>query len=82
MGEVPRAALNVGDIANVTVVAEGREATAFGTGPANPLLDAVVAEATGGARRYDGAGARGPGPVHEGLLELLLAGTTRRPRVV
>jgi anhydro-N-acetylmuramic acid kinase len=73
-GEAPRAALNLGGIANVTVVAEGREAVAFDTGPANALLDAVVAEATGGARRYDadGAGARA-GTVHEGLLALLLA---------
>jgi anhydro-N-acetylmuramic acid kinase len=73
-GETPRAALNLGGIANITVVAAGRDATAFDTGPANALLDALIAEATGGARRYDadGAGAAA-GTVHDGLLELLLA---------
>jgi anhydro-N-acetylmuramic acid kinase len=73
-GGEPRAALNLGGIANVTVVAEDRPPVAFDTGPANALLDAVVTSATGGARRYDagGAGAR-CGTVHEGLLELLLA---------
>jgi anhydro-N-acetylmuramic acid kinase len=73
-GGAPRAALNLGGIANITVVAAGREPVAFDTGPANALLDAVVAEATGGERRYDadGAGAAA-GTVHEGLLDLLLA---------
>jgi anhydro-N-acetylmuramic acid kinase len=73
-GETPRAALNLGGIANVTVVRPGRDATAFDTGPANALLDAVVAEATEGARRYDadGAGAAA-GTVHDGLLAVLLA---------
>jgi anhydro-N-acetylmuramic acid kinase len=56
------------------VVAAGREPVAFDTGPANALLDAVVAEETGGERRYDadGAGAAA-GTVHEDLLDLLLA---------
>ncbi|MGH3381149.1 MAG: anhydro-N-acetylmuramic acid kinase [Actinoallomurus sp.] len=73
-GGTPRAALNLGGIANITVVAEGREAIAFDTGPANALLDAVVAEATGGTRRYDAGGAgAAAGTVHDGLLELLLA---------
>jgi anhydro-N-acetylmuramic acid kinase len=73
-GDAPRAALNLGGIANITVVAPGRDPAAFDTGPANALLDAVVAEVTGGARRYDanGAGAAA-GTVHDGLLELLLA---------
>jgi anhydro-N-acetylmuramic acid kinase len=73
-GVVPCAALNLGGIANITVVAAGREPLAFDTGPANALLDAVVAEETGGERRYDadGAGAAA-GTVHEGLLDLLLA---------
>ncbi len=73
-GGTPRAALNLGGIANVTVVADGREPVAFDTGPANALLDAVVSEATAGERRYDadGAGAAA-GTVREGLLERLLA---------
>jgi anhydro-N-acetylmuramic acid kinase len=70
----PRAALNLGGIANVTVVGPGLEPVAFDTGPANALLDAVVSEATAGARRYDrdGAGAAA-GKVHDGLLARLLA---------
>jgi anhydro-N-acetylmuramic acid kinase len=72
-GDVPRAALNLGGIANVTVIAPGRDATAFDTGPACALLDAVVAEATGDARRYDAGGAgAAAGTVHQGLLDLLL----------
>jgi len=73
-GDAPRAALNLGGIANITVVGADRDAIAFDTGPANALLDAVVAEETGGARRYDadGAGAAA-GTVHEDLLARLLA---------
>ncbi|HEY0541300.1 MAG TPA: anhydro-N-acetylmuramic acid kinase [Actinoallomurus sp.] len=72
-GDVPRAALNLGGIANLTVVAPGRDAAAFDTGPACALLDAVVARATGGARRYDAGGAgAAAGTVHQGLLDLLL----------
>lgn len=74
VGEPARAALNLGGIANVTVAAAGREAVAFDTGPANALLDAVVAETTGGARRYDAGGAgAAAGRVHGRLLEILLA---------
>jgi anhydro-N-acetylmuramic acid kinase len=73
-GGTPSAALNLGGIANITVVAEGRDPVAFDTGPANALLDAVVAEATGGTRRYDAGGAgAAAGTVHEGLLDVLLA---------
>jgi anhydro-N-acetylmuramic acid kinase len=73
-GGKPRAALNLGGIANITVVGAGTDAIAFDTGPANALLDAVVAEATGGARRYDAGGAgAAAGTVHEGLLATLLA---------
>ena len=73
-GGPPRAALNLGGIANVTVVASGQEPVAFDTGPANALLDAVVSEATAGVRRYDadGAGAAA-GVVDEDLLSRLLA---------
>ncbi|MBV2354176.1 anhydro-N-acetylmuramic acid kinase [Streptomyces sp. J2-1] len=67
------AALNLGGIANVTVVAPGSEPLAFDTGPANALLDAAVRHFTGGAEAYDKDGRRaGAGRVHAGLLEALL----------
>ncbi|OLT34255.1 hypothetical protein BJF82_14760 [Kytococcus sp. CUA-901] len=67
------AALNLGGIANVTVVGP-QEVLAFDTGPANALVDAVVARQTAGRARYDadGAGAAA-GSVDEGLLAVLLA---------
>ncbi len=71
-GEV-LAALNLGGIANLTVVAPDIDAVAFDVGPANGLLDAAVSHFTGGAETYDHDGARaGRGEVHRGLLERLL----------
>ncbi len=63
-------ALNLGGIANITVV-DG-EPVAFDTGPANALIDAVVADRTGLPFDADGAMA-GRGQVHGELLERLLA---------
>lgn len=72
-GDRARAALNLGGIANVTIVAPGREPVAFDTGPANALMDAVVADVTGGAERMDRDGARAArGRVDEELLAHLL----------
>lgn len=72
-GEV-RAALNLGGIANLTVVAPGREPVAFDVGPANALLDAAVSHFSGGAETFDADGARGRrGRVHAGLLARLRA---------
>ncbi|MGI5129233.1 anhydro-N-acetylmuramic acid kinase [Pseudonocardia sp. CA-107938] len=68
----PAAALNLGGIANVTVVAPGREPVAFDTGPANVLLDAAVTARTGAPHDADGALAA-RGHVHEELLARLLA---------
>ncbi|MGW3493466.1 anhydro-N-acetylmuramic acid kinase [Streptomyces sp. NPDC001020] len=67
------AALNLGGIANVTVVAPGADPVAFDTGPANALIDAAVRHFTRGARDYDEDG-RGAarGRVHPGLLARLL----------
>ncbi|MDR3082076.1 MAG: anhydro-N-acetylmuramic acid kinase [Streptomyces sp.] len=80
------AALNLGGIANVTVVAPdggppcsseaeslGADPVAFDTGPANALLDAAVRHFTRGARDYDEDG-RGAarGRVRPGLLARLL----------
>jgi anhydro-N-acetylmuramic acid kinase len=55
-----RASLNLGGIANVTVIPAGdsRERVfAFDTGPANMLIDALVAHFTGGSKKFD-AGAK------------------------
>jgi anhydro-N-acetylmuramic acid kinase len=72
-----RIALNVGGIANVTILRRGappEEAVAFDTGPGNMLLDAFVTERTGGRQRFDAGGdlAR-RGRVHETLLHEMLA---------
>lgn len=72
--EVARAALNLGGIANLTVVGAGREPLAFDTGPANALIDAAVRRLSGGAESFDRDGARArSGRVHPALLERLLA---------
>jgi anhydro-N-acetylmuramic acid kinase len=63
-------ALNLGGIANITVV--HGEPVAFDTGPANALIDAVVAELTGQAFDADGVMAA-RGQVHLELLERLMA---------
>ncbi|MCL2729558.1 MAG: anhydro-N-acetylmuramic acid kinase [Actinomycetia bacterium] len=67
------AALNLGGIANVTVVAPGADPVAFDTGPANALLDAAVRHFTSGAAAYDESG-RGAaaGTVSPALLGRLL----------
>lgn len=52
----PRAVLNLGGIANLTLLRPGADTRAFDTGPANTLLDALVRETTG--KRYD----------HDGML--------------
>ncbi|NWF29381.1 anhydro-N-acetylmuramic acid kinase [Streptomyces sp. PKU-EA00015] len=67
-------ALNLGGIANATVVPRSGDPVAFDTGPANALLDAAVAELTGGREAYDAGGAlAAAGRVHRPLLERLLA---------
>ncbi|MEU3527352.1 anhydro-N-acetylmuramic acid kinase [Streptomyces sp. NPDC038707] len=67
------AALNLGGIANVTVIAPGTEPLAFDTGPANALLDAAVHHFTDGAARYDEDGRRaGAGRISPELLRVLL----------
>ena len=51
-----RVSLNLGGIANVTVIpanAKPSQIFAFDTGPANMLIDALVAHFTGGRQRYD-----------------------------
>ncbi|MFI5867404.1 anhydro-N-acetylmuramic acid kinase [Streptomyces sp. NPDC051546] len=68
-------ALNLGGIANVTVVGDGAGGAplAFDTGPANALIDAAVRELAGGERSMDVDGALAArGTVHPGLLRNLL----------
>jgi anhydro-N-acetylmuramic acid kinase len=70
----PRAALNLGGIANVTVVSNaGEPVLAWDTGPANCLLDVAAEQATEGALHYDEDGrlARA-GKVRTDLLAELL----------
>jgi anhydro-N-acetylmuramic acid kinase len=68
------AALNLGGIANVTVAGRAGEPFAFDTGPANALVDAAVAELTGGRLGYDEDGAlAAAGRVDQPLLDRLLA---------
>ncbi|MBK1786813.1 anhydro-N-acetylmuramic acid kinase [Prauserella cavernicola] len=70
----PAAALNIGGIANLTVVQPGGDVLAYDTGPGNALLDAAAAELTGGAARSDVDGALAArGEVRPDLLERLLA---------
>jgi anhydro-N-acetylmuramic acid kinase len=75
-GEETRAALNLGGIANLTVVQGGDAevpALAFDVGPANALIDAAVGYLTEGYESYDQDGRRAArGVVHEGLLRSLL----------
>ncbi|NNJ07041.1 anhydro-N-acetylmuramic acid kinase [Streptomyces sp. PKU-MA01144] len=67
------AALNIGGIANVTVLPRGGRPVAFDTGPGNALIDAAAHDLTGGRLAYDAGGAlAGAGRVHEPLLRRLL----------
>ncbi|MFJ4950490.1 anhydro-N-acetylmuramic acid kinase [Streptomyces sp. NPDC088760] len=67
------AALNLGGIANVTVLVPGAAPLAFDTGPANALLDAAVRHFTDGAAAYDADGRRAAaGRVRPELLRVLL----------
>jgi anhydro-N-acetylmuramic acid kinase len=65
--EIPRAILNLGGIANLTLLVPGRPVIGFDTGPANCLLDAWAARHLGHARDEGGAWARS-GKVVDELL--------------
>jgi anhydro-N-acetylmuramic acid kinase len=72
-GPETRAALNLGGIANLTILPAGGSPFAFDVGPANALIDAAVEHLTGGQETYDEDGRRAArGTVHEGLLRVLL----------
>ncbi|QBI19147.1 anhydro-N-acetylmuramic acid kinase [Egibacter rhizosphaerae] len=68
-----QALLNIGGIANLTLRRADGSALAFDSGPGNALIDASVAELTGGRERFDAGGRRGRrGQVHPRLLDVLL----------
>ncbi len=54
-----RVALNIGGIANITVIprnAKPEQVVAFDTGPGNMVIDQLTAIATGGRKHYDASG--------------------------
>ena len=72
-GVEPTAALNLGGIANLTILDPEQKPLAFDTGPANALVDAAVARLTGGRETCDTGGHRAArGSVLPELLEALL----------
>lgn len=77
LGEGPgprRGALNLGGIANITVRGGSGGIVAYDLGPANALIDAAVADGTGGTETMDTDGARARrGTVDRELLRRLLA---------
>jgi anhydro-N-acetylmuramic acid kinase len=66
-----RVVVNIGGIANVTVLAGSGDVTGFDTGPGNTLMDKWALRHTGRPFDADGAFAAG-GSVNEDLLERLL----------
>ncbi len=71
-GGVPAAAVNLGGIANLTVVRPDGATAAYDTGPGNALLDVAAAEVTGGTRHQDRDGAlAAAGTVRPDLLSRL-----------
>ncbi|HEX5188966.1 MAG TPA: anhydro-N-acetylmuramic acid kinase [Streptosporangiaceae bacterium] len=70
----PGAAVNLGGIANLTVVDGGQVVTAYDVGPAGALMDPAAAAATGGTLGYDENGAMAArGRVCARLLDRLKA---------
>jgi anhydro-N-acetylmuramic acid kinase len=70
--DAPRAALNLGGIANLTVISPGRPPIGYDVGPANALIDAAAQRFYGVPFDQDGRHAAG-GRVVPGLLAELLA---------
>lgn len=75
-GKRGRLLLNIGGIANLTVLPAGggpEDVRAFDLGPGNMLIDAAAAHITKGKERFDRDGALAArGNVDEGLLEQLM----------
>jgi anhydro-N-acetylmuramic acid kinase len=74
--KIGRVSLNLGGIANITVLptaAKPQQVFAFDTGPANMLIDALVSHFTRGRERYDkNAGLASQGRSLPALLDQLL----------
>jgi len=74
---IGRIALNIGGIANITVIpaaAKPADVIAFDTGPGNMIIDALVSHKTQGRQRYDRDGriARAS-KIHPRMLEAMLS---------
>ncbi len=70
----PAAAVNLGGIANLTIVEDGRVLTAYDLGPAGALMDPAAIWATDGARQFDADGViAAGGTVSAALLDRLKA---------
>jgi anhydro-N-acetylmuramic acid kinase len=68
-----RGSLNLGGIANVTIVGPDHPPCAYDIGPANALIDAASSWISGGVLRLDKDGAlAASGTAHEGLVRRLL----------
>lgn len=68
-----RVALNIGGIANVTILPRDGPAWAFDTGPGTMLVDAFVRERTRGGSAYDAGGIlAAAGSIDQPLLEAML----------
>lgn len=71
---VPTAMLNLGGIANITVVSPHSDTIAYDTGPANALLDIMARRISGNSRGYDWDGSYAlQGKVIPALLNQLLS---------
>ncbi len=72
-----RVALNIGGIANITLVPAGAkpgDVIAFDTGPGNMVIDALVVHQSEGRQRYDHNGSIARrGGVHEKLLDAMMS---------
>jgi anhydro-N-acetylmuramic acid kinase len=69
----PVAALNLGGIANVTVLSRGEDPIAYDLGPANALIDAAMMHVTDGREAFDADGREAAGgAVDAALLAALL----------
>ena len=79
-----RVALNIGGIANITAIPPGArpgEVMAFDIGPGNMVIDALVAELTGGRERFDRGGRiAARGKMDRALLDRILADPYYRER--